>query len=142
MRVRRSVRELWLPPSRTRATLTQPRQDYTRTGTRKSEHPSALSPFVRLASSTCARFIPRELHDGKGFVGLEKISEKTSRERGGKKIARAITLPLCFVSAGKHRTIQRVNEFFFRRKRNFSFFFFFVRFLLCKIIFFFLFFFF
>lgn len=111
--VRRSVRELWLPPSWTRATLTQPRQDYTRTGTRKGERASVLRSFSRPASSTCARFIPRELYDGEGFVGLEKISEKTSGERGGggEKIARAITLPLCFVSTGKHYAIQRVNEF-------------------------------
>lgn len=79
----RSVRELWLPPSWTRATLTQPRQDYTRMGTRKGERASVLRSFSRPASSTCARFIPRELYDGEGFVGLEKISEKTSGERGG-----------------------------------------------------------
>lgn len=52
-------------------------------GTRKGERASVLRSFSRPASSTCARFIPRELYDGEGFVGLEKISEKTSGERGG-----------------------------------------------------------
>lgn len=95
------------PPSHNHGKIT-----HVRGHVRASIRPLFLHSFVSLLPRAPVSFL-RELHVGKGFVGLEKISEKTSRERGGKKIARAITLPLCFVSAGKHRTIQRVNEFFF-----------------------------
>lgn len=112
--VRRSVRELWLPPSWTRATLTQPRQDYTRTGTRKGVRPP-VSPFV-LSSRffhVCPFHSSRALRWGRVCRLGENFGENEWRtgRRGGKKIARAITLPLCFVSTGKHYAIQRVNEF-------------------------------
>lgn len=100
-----------LAPTLDRVPLSQSQEDYTR----KSKQPRlflyrSLAPslFGPHTLTTCACFIPRVLRQ-RGFVGWEKISEETSIE--GKKIARAITLPLCFVSAGKHATVQRVNEF-------------------------------
>ena len=83
------------PPSHSHGKIT-----HVRGHVRASVRPSSVRSLV-------------PLYDGEGFVGLEKISEKTSGERGGggEKIARAITLPLCFVSTGKHYAIQRVNEF-------------------------------
>lgn len=89
----------------------QSREDYTRTETRKSQASAdsfsvrslacfPLRPAHHTPLTTCvARFIPRELCDVEGLLARRKFSEKTSVE--GKKIARAITLPLCFVSTGK-----------------------------------------
>ena len=68
--------------------------------------------FPRSSSTIVTR------HPGESTM---KKEEKWAEGGGGEKIARAITLPLCFVSTGKHYAIQRVNEF--------PFFFVFVRFL-------------
>lgn len=116
--VRRSVRELWLPPfelarhPHSQGKITHVR-GHVRASVRwsRSLQPPLAPSHLAHTLTTCARFIPRELYDGQGLAWL---GENFGENRAPREKNRTSNYsPSLFRFRGqKHDTVRKVNELF------------------------------